>query len=256
MKITVLVDNNTLIDRYYLGEPALSFLLETEGRVILFDTGYSDVLIRNAEMMGIDLSKVDTIILSHGHNDHTGGLRYLKDYLKQDVEVKCHPDANAFQQYEGLEVGTPVDLEELPENFHLRYTSDPLWLTQKLLYLGEIERTVQPLRKLEEDSLMDDTALAYVDKERVSVITGCSHSGICNIIAQAMELTGVNEIDTVIGGFHLLDNEAQTEELCDYLKGVKVRQMIPCHCTDLKARIRLAQVADVRETGVSDIIDL
>ncbi|MBR0137263.1 MAG: MBL fold metallo-hydrolase [Erysipelotrichaceae bacterium] len=256
MKITVLVDNNTLIDRYYLGEPALSFLLETGGRTILFDTGYSDVLIRNAGMMGIDLSKVDTIVLSHGHNDHTGGLRYLKDHLKQDVDLICHPDANAFKQYEGLEVGTPVDLESLPENFHLRYTSDSLWITQKLLYLGEIRRTVQPLRKLEEDSLFDDTALAYVDDGRLSVITGCSHSGICNILSQAMELTGVNEMDTVIGGFHLLDNEIQTEELCDYLKSVKVKRLIPCHCTDLKAKIMLSRIADVGETGVSDVIEL
>ncbi|MBQ4253530.1 MAG: MBL fold metallo-hydrolase [Erysipelotrichaceae bacterium] len=256
MKITVLVDNNTLIDRYYLGEPALSFLLETEDRMILFDTGYSDVVIRNAEMMNIDLSQVDTIVLSHGHNDHTGGLRYLKDYLKQDVQIICHPDANGKKHYEGLDVGSPVDLESLPENFHLRYVRKPLWITSELLYLGQIRRTVHPLRMLEDDPLYDDTALAYLSDGKLSVITGCSHSGICNILSQALELTGCEQIDTVIGGFHLLDNREQTEELCSYLEKVRVREMIPCHCTDLQAKIMLSKAARVRETGVSDVIEL
>ncbi|MBQ1439018.1 MAG: MBL fold metallo-hydrolase [Solobacterium sp.] len=77
MKLTVLTDNNTIIDRYYLGEPALSFYLEDGDRRILFDTGYSDVFLRNAEALGIDLHAITDIVLSHGHNDHTGGLRYL-----------------------------------------------------------------------------------------------------------------------------------------------------------------------------------
>ncbi|HAZ06730.1 MAG TPA: MBL fold metallo-hydrolase, partial [Acetobacterium sp.] len=68
MKLTVLVDNNTYIDQYFLGEPALSFYIEEGSQKILFDTGYSDVLIHNAKKLGVDLNLLDTIVLSHGHN--------------------------------------------------------------------------------------------------------------------------------------------------------------------------------------------
>ena len=74
MKLTVLMDNNTYIDRYYLGEPAACYLLETGERTILLDTGYSACTLENARRMGVDLSRVTDIVLSHGHDDHTGGL--------------------------------------------------------------------------------------------------------------------------------------------------------------------------------------
>ena len=74
MKLTVLVDNNTSNDRYLLGEPAFSVLLENEYQKTLFDCGFSDAFIKNAYKLGLDLSDVTEIILSHGHNDHTGGL--------------------------------------------------------------------------------------------------------------------------------------------------------------------------------------
>jgi len=74
MRLTILADNHTIIDRYYLGEPAFSCLLQDGAHTVLFNTGYSDVFLRNAEAMGFDLSKVTDVLLSHWHNDHTGGL--------------------------------------------------------------------------------------------------------------------------------------------------------------------------------------
>ena len=73
-QLTVLADNNTIIDKYLLGEPALSFYIEYDNKKILFDTGYSDVFISNAAKLGISLKDLDFIVLSHGHNDHTGGI--------------------------------------------------------------------------------------------------------------------------------------------------------------------------------------
>ena len=75
-KLIVLCDNNTKIDHYVYAEPALSFLIETDEKKVLFDFGYSDVYVRNAEILKLDLNDVDLCILSHGHNDHTGGMMH------------------------------------------------------------------------------------------------------------------------------------------------------------------------------------
>ena len=90
MTITVLVDNNTYIDQYFRGEPALCCWLEDEDRRILFDTGYSDLLLQNAAAMGIDLGTTTQVVLSHGHNDHTGGLRPLlaAGWLQKDGKLQ------------------------------------------------------------------------------------------------------------------------------------------------------------------------
>lgn len=250
MKLTVLVDNNTYIDQYYLAEPALSFLIEDEGKTVLFDTGYSDVFIRNAEKMNIDLNQIDYLVFSHGHNDHTGGVKHLFD-INKDIEVICHSDCDVDKQYEGLDVGMPIKLNKFPKKFNVKKTDKEKWLTNNLLYLGQIDRTVQPLRMLENDHLYDDTALVYKGKDGLFVMTGCSHSGICNIIEQAKRLTGVNNIAGVIGGFHLLNNLEQTNEVCEYFKGNDIKDCWPCHCTDLSAKIALSKVSEVHEVGVS-----
>jgi 7,8-dihydropterin-6-yl-methyl-4-(beta-D-ribofuranosyl)aminobenzene 5'-phosphate synthase len=77
LELSVLVDNNTLIDRYFQGEPGVSYHLQDGGTNILFDAGYSDAFIRNAEKMGIHLLDIDVVVLSHGHLDHTWGLYHL-----------------------------------------------------------------------------------------------------------------------------------------------------------------------------------
>jgi len=77
MKLKVLEDNNTFIDEYYLGEPAVSYYIEDNDTKILFDTGYSDAFIKNAKSMNVNLNEINKIVISHGHNDHTGGLKYL-----------------------------------------------------------------------------------------------------------------------------------------------------------------------------------
>ena len=77
MKLTVLVDNNTLIDRYFLAEPGVAYYIEIGATKILFDTGYSDIFLKNASRMGIDLLDIDILVLSHAHLDHTWGLQHL-----------------------------------------------------------------------------------------------------------------------------------------------------------------------------------
>ncbi|MBQ3616185.1 MAG: MBL fold metallo-hydrolase, partial [Anaerotignum sp.] len=85
MKLKILMDNHTEIDVYYLGEPAVSYWIETEGKHFLFDAAYSDAFLKNAKDMGIDVAKAEAVLLSHSHNDHTGGLKPL---LELDFEKK------------------------------------------------------------------------------------------------------------------------------------------------------------------------
>ena len=142
MKITVLADNNTLIDRYYLGEPALSLYIEDEDQRILFDTGYSDVFIRNAQALNIDLDEVDTIVISHGHNDHTGGLRYLKN---SQARLIMHPQAEEKKIYRHLDISMPVNLKDYSDLQVIR-TAKPCRISKHLTFLGQIEQTRQKRR--------------------------------------------------------------------------------------------------------------
>ena len=254
MRLTVLVDNYSLIDYYYLAEPALSFYIEDNDKKILFDTGYSDVIIQNANKMGIDLNEINTIVLSHGHNDHTGGLVYLKS-LKQNIDLYCLNGVDEHKEHDGKDISSPITLDKLPSNFIIHSSMEQQKISDHLTLLGKIERTIQPLRKLGDDPLYDDSALIYQNNDLISIITGCSHSGICNIIKQAMNTTSINKIDKIVGGFHLLKNMDITNEVCDYFKTQDITEVYPCHCTDLMSKIALSKVVNVKEIGVGTIID-
>ena len=171
MKLTVLTDNHTFIDQYYLGEPALCFLIETDGRKLLLDTGYSNVCLRNSQAMGIDLAQVDTIVLSHGHNDHTGGLVPLRDAgLLAGKTVLAHPLCIQPKRLDGQDIGCPFSARELAQSCNLHLSTEPVELTPHLTYLGEIPTTqvFEPRTSIgtywdgsawQPDLLLDDSAL-------------------------------------------------------------------------------------------------
>ena len=107
-KLWVLADNNTLIDRYFLGEPAASYYLELDGLRILLDTGYSDVFLQNAEKLGLDLGRLTHIVLSHGHNDHTNGLALLAERFDlSGVRLIAHPRCLLPRWYGEEYIGPP-----------------------------------------------------------------------------------------------------------------------------------------------------
>lgn len=266
LDLTILVDNNTLIDSYYLGEPAVSYWLELEGNTYLFDTGYSDIFIKNAEKMGLDLSSLQAVILSHGHDDHTRGLEHIISYYankkKKLPRLIAHPDV-FLPKWEGdLDIGCPIPASLIEQEFSLQLRKEPLWLTKKLVFLGEIERIndyesqtaigeIKTGGKWEPDYVKDDSALVYCGAKGLVIITGCSHSGICNIISYAKKVCQDNRIQSVIGGFHLLHTEeSQMEKTKVYFQQIKAESVYAAHCTDLAAKIELSKVANLKEAGV------
>lgn len=275
MKITVLLDNNTLIDRYFIGEPGLSFLLEEEGKRILFDTGYSDAFLQNADSLGEDLLDIDEIVLSHGHLDHSWGLvpllrRYTQaqflDTSYTKPTLRSHPAAFEKKLEEGKPIGSLLAPQMLSSYMDLELSTAPVWITDRILFLGEIER-VHPFENrepvgmrevngvLEPDFLLDDTALVYDGSSGMVIITGCSHAGICNIIEQAKRLCGEKPIIDIIGGFHLLSpEESQLSASLAYLKAVQPLAMHPCHCVDLSSKIAISAVCTPGEIGSGSVL--
>jgi 7,8-dihydropterin-6-yl-methyl-4-(beta-D-ribofuranosyl)aminobenzene 5'-phosphate synthase len=265
MRLTVLVDNQAARNLY--AEWGLSIFIAADGQRILLDVGASDLFLTNAARLQVDLLDLDYLILSHGHWDHTWGLDgLLKLYLLRELPVEKRPTLIAHPvaltpkfRDNGSEYGALLHESLLARNLKTNLVKEPVWLSDNLVYLGEIERKIEPERVMGKtvssigltgDYLWDDTALAYQLPQGLVIITGCSHSGICNIVRQAQIICNEERIIDIVGGFHLLNPAPdRLQETIAFLKKVNPGQLHPCHCTDLHSKIALQQAAPVKEVG-------
>lgn len=274
MRIRVLVDNQTITDRYFLAEPALSLLVEHAGARVLFDAGYSDAYARNAEAMGEDLTRLDWVALSHGHLDHTWGLGALIHRQLMATErgrrvhrprLVAHPAALDSRADHGLpEIGSLLTWDKAARHFDTVPEPGPRELAPDLVFLGEIPRHFEfeaapPLGTREDgspDTLPDDTALACATGGGLVVVTGCAHAGVCNTVAHARAVTGIERVRAVIGGMHLLDApQERLDATTAWLADLGLECLAPCHCTDLAAKMALARACPVREIGVGSLLE-
>ncbi len=255
MELTVLVDNKKSLDSCLLSEHGLSFFIEEEKTRLLFDCGSSDAFIKNAYDMQIELAKVTDVILSHGHLDHIGGFLRLqalyeefeKEGLKLDAKrVLAHPDVFKPEDGEIYHGETfTLNTDEIQKFFNLALTKDAKFLTSKLIYLGEIP-IKHKNRKM--DTIPEETALAFKSKDGLVILSGCSHSGVKNIIEHAKYVTGVEKINTLIGGIYLIDqSEEYITELGIYLQSQGIERIYPCHCTDVEAKAILSKYIQVED---------
>ncbi|WP_303918471.1 MBL fold metallo-hydrolase [Draconibacterium sediminis] len=239
LTVSILTDNTA--GGQFLAEHGLSYLVEINNEKILFDAGHSDVFLKNAEKLKVDIeNEMKTVVLSHGHWDHGNGLKYLKNKT-----LITHPDSfsKRYRKTNHTLVGLELTKNEIEKQFTLMESRDSLQLSKNLFFLGEIPRnndfesqsTSFEFANGSDDFIPDDSALAAIVNNELVVITGCSHSGICNICEHAKKITGVDKIKAVIGGFHLKEQDKQSLKTVEYFKKSKVEKILPSHCTALPA---------------------
>jgi 7,8-dihydropterin-6-yl-methyl-4-(beta-D-ribofuranosyl)aminobenzene 5'-phosphate synthase len=258
LRLTTLSENTASMDGF-VGEWGLSILVESDEVNVLFDTGQSFSVIHNAKLLGIDLSQIDKIVLSHGHFDHTGGLKHVLEKIGREVEVIAHPDIwqakyATDQSEEGRYIGIPFSRKELEElGARFRLTAEPVAISDSIMTSGEIplvtdyEETepfleVKDVGGFKPDRFRDDQALIIKTPPGLVVILGCAHRGIINTLYHAQKLSGVKKIDTVLGGSHLMNaSEERIWRTVAALKELGVKRLGACHCTGMAATAIMAQ---------------
>lgn len=211
----------------------LSLFIEAYGKKILFDTSFSDSLLKNASTCGIEVNSVDYVVLSHGHWDHTDGLKNL---YCPNATLVAHPGCFERKLEDGHDVGSPVSLDEARKKFKIVLSSSPYKISKDIVFLGEVPRmndfeSKNPVGVLSDgsgDYVRDDSALVINSNQGLVIITGCSHSGICNIIDYSKKVMGNEKIHAVIGGFHLFNDEL-TDRTVEFFKNLNCK-IYPMHC--------------------------
>lgn len=258
MRITVLNDNQA--DGPFFSEPGLSYLVES-GKTFLFDTGPSDVICRNAALLNINLNLIKTIVVSHGHYDHANGLEHLNGQ-----ELICHPDVfnKHFRKNGGSFNGMSLSREEAEAKFNIICTKEPYYLSENVAFLGEIPRVNDFEARTtgfqdeagNDDFIPDDSGVAIKTENGLVILSGCAHSGICNMVSHAINCMNEKKVFAVIGGFHLKELNDQVRRTIGFLRSLNVEKIIPAHCTEVPAldafnkvwpfdRVRSGQVMDI-----------
>lgn len=241
MQLTVLIDNHGDNEKFET-EHGLSFYIDTGYSKILFDTGQSGAFIHNALKTGVDISGIDYLVISHGHFDHTGGIENFLQY-NQQAKILIRPEALLPKYHGNRYIGVFTSLK-IPEKRMIKikdnYSIDPATEISGNIPISYPEDThyYDFLTKIQEeilpDTFRDEVFLTLRTNGRVTIITGCSHNGIINIIETAKQHF-TEPIYCIFGGFHLKDsNELTVKRTADFLNTAKIERVVTGHCTGME----------------------
>lgn len=221
MRIVNLIENTEGV-KGCLFEHGLSFYIETEHHKLLVDTGASDAFIQNAKRLGIDLTKVDTLILSHGHYDHSGGIL---SFVKMNRKAKIYMQKNAVREFYHKDaevekyIGIDRKIMRLPQIMWVdgnRVIDDGLEVFSNVTGRRLWPQGNQELKELVDGTFVQDQFyheqyLVVKDGEKRILVSGCAHNGVLNILEKYRALYGENPY-AMISGFHMNKKTDYTEE--------------------------------------------
>ena len=225
---------------------------------VLMDSGPSaEALLNNVDVLDVNLRKIDAVLLSHGHYDHTDGLMGALKSVGKRVPVLAHPEAFNLKfsvdpklRFNGSAF-TVADVEGAGGILFLSKGS--VKIASNIMTTGEIERLTSYERvegfwtiknnRVVKDSMPDDQALVIDMKDKgLVVITGCAHAGVVNTVNYVRKITGTSRVYAVLGGFHLIDaSEERIEATIRDLASFDPMFLGPCHCTGEKAISRIKE---------------
>ena len=261
-----LAKDGKILDNTLLAEHGLSLLITvTQGETkhtVLFDTGYTKVgVLHNIEQLGVNVEKIESIVISHGHMDHTGSLYGILDKIPGTIPLVVHPGAFEYPRYTRTPDGstrlfprTLVKDELEQKNIEIVESKSPTLIADDMIMVtGEVERTTEfekgmPNALKEKDGELvfdpfadDQSIVVKLNGKGLVVISGCAHAGIINTIMFAQKTTGENNIKAVMGGFHLSGPffEKIHDKTIAEFKKLDPEVLIPMHCTGWKAIQRL-----------------
>lgn len=259
MKLSLIVENKTFQEHIH-AEHGLALLIETDEKTILFDSGESDALMKNAMLMGVDLSKVDFALLSHGHFDHSGGFPHFNQ-INPDAKIYLHK--SAFKEtYDIGKDGSPTgqnlgvqwnEGQKQRMEPNLVFTDGPVYITDNIVISGSIPehmretRTGQFLEKTdggyELDTMDHEQFLIIKENGKLYVFSGCSHNGVVPVVEYARQLFPDHEIQLLFGGFHLYTSPYD-QLLFDVrrISSLDVECFMPVHCTGLTATFKMKEL--------------
>lgn len=246
VEITILSDNRS-IDPFE-NEHGFSIVVKTDDKKILFDTGQFDALFNNAQKLGIEISNIDTVVLSHGHYDHSGSVaKVLKKAPESEIFLHSSCFLPRYSIRDGKAKPTQMSLESREAIINhneekVHWTFSPRNISSAVGVTGAVPRETDyedvggPFfldpKGIDKDTIEDDQALWIETPKGLVICVGCSHSGVINIINYIIKITGQDRIHTLIGGMHLVNSDAErVEKTMAALNRFSIEYIIPCHCT-------------------------